>query len=58
MAKCSFCRDELSIGTGKMFVRGDGKIFYFCGSKCQGNFGLGRDPAHTKWVTSKGKKKA
>lgn len=40
-------------GTGKMFVKNDGKIFYFCSSKCEKNMMLGREPARTKWVVKK-----
>ena len=27
---CSFCGSQLEPGTGKMFVKKDGAIFYFC----------------------------
>ncbi|MBI4438613.1 50S ribosomal protein L24e [Candidatus Woesearchaeota archaeon] len=37
MAKCSFCSRQIERGTGKMFVRKTGKIFYFCSSKCEKN---------------------
>jgi len=55
--KCSFCTGELEAGGGKMFVRNDAKIFYFCGSKCSKNFVLGRNPAKVGWVRKKGKGK-
>ncbi len=43
--KCSFCNVELEKGTGKMFIRKTGKIFYFCSSKCEKNLiSLGRKP--------------
>ncbi len=48
--KCSICKTNLAKGGGKMFVRNDGKIFYFCGSKCQGNFNLGRTEKKLRWV--------
>lgn len=48
--KCSFCSANIQKGTGKMFVRGDGSIFYFCSSKCEKNFGLGREPKKMKWT--------
>ncbi len=55
--KCSFCAGELEAGGGKMFVRNDAKIFYFCGAKCSKNFSMGRNPAKVGWVRKKGKKK-
>lgn len=55
--KCSICGSNISKGSGKMFVRNDGRIFYFCSSKCQRNFKLGRDPKKLKWVSSEKKVK-
>ena len=58
MAKCSFCSEEIEKGTGKMFVRNDGKLFHFCSSKCSKNMlKLKRKPAKVKWVTKKKKAK-
>jgi len=52
--KCSFCTDEIERGTGKIFVKKDGKVLYFCSNKCEKNtFKLGRKPLRTKWVTKK-----
>jgi len=48
--KCSFCGEALKKGRGKMFAKNDGKVFYFCGSKCQRNFRHGRDPKATRWT--------
>ncbi len=54
--KCSFCGDTIEIGTGKMFVKKDGMIMYFCKSKCEKNsLGLKRAPRKLKW-TAKGSK--
>lgn len=37
-------------GTGKMYVKKDAKIFYFCSRKCEKNLlKLGRKPNVTKW---------
>jgi large subunit ribosomal protein L24e len=55
--KCSICKSNILKGSGKMFVRNDGKIFYFCGSKCQRNFRLGREAKKLKWITSEKKAK-
>jgi large subunit ribosomal protein L24e len=52
--KCSFCKGNTVAGTGKMFVKNSGEVFYFCSSKCEKNFMLGREPKKTKW--SRGKK--
>jgi len=50
MAKCTFCGDNLNPGTGKMFVQKDGKILYFCSSKCEKNMlKLRRKPIATRW---------
>ncbi len=51
--KCSFCKDNIEQGTGKMFVKGDGSVFYFCSSKCEKNFNLGRNPRKVLWVKKK-----
>ncbi|MBW3002334.1 50S ribosomal protein L24e [Candidatus Woesearchaeota archaeon] len=54
--KCSFCKKEIEKGTGKIFVKNDGKIFYFCSNKCDKNMlKLKRKPAKTKWATKKKK---
>jgi large subunit ribosomal protein L24e len=48
---CSFCGDEIEPGTGKMFVKKDGSIFYFCSAKCERNqLKLGRVPRRIKWT--------
>jgi len=49
--KCSFCGLEIEKGTGIMFVKNDGKILYFCSSKCEKNMlKLKREPSKVKWV--------
>lgn len=59
MVKCSFCGRKILEGGGKMFVRSDARIFYFCDSKCQKNFKLGREGKNTRWTETfrKGKEK-
>jgi large subunit ribosomal protein L24e len=54
---CSFCGHQLEPGTGKMFVKKDGTIFYFCSSKCENNHVLGRVPRKVEW-TNAGRKAA
>ncbi|MBP1909059.1 50S ribosomal protein L24e [Methanolobus bombayensis] len=48
--KCSFCGEFLEPGTGKLFVKKDGSTYYFCSSKCENNFNLGRLPRRTVWT--------
>lgn len=51
MVKCTFCSSEIPKGTGKMYVRKDGRVFYFCSNKCNKNmFKLGRKPVNFKWT--------
>lgn len=51
MTRCDFCRKSIEPGTGKMFVRKDGKVFDFCSSKCEKNMlKLGRKPRTTRWT--------
>jgi len=48
---CSFCGKEIEPGTGKMYVKRDGSILYFCSSKCQKNMlNLGRVPKNITWT--------
>lgn len=54
MVKCTVCGDDLKPGTGKMLVKKDGKIIYFCDMKCEKNMlKLKRKPAVLRWVTKK-----
>ena len=51
MAICSFCGNALRKGTGKMYVKTDGRILYFCSMKCEKNLlKLGRKPRKIKWT--------
>jgi len=52
---CNFCGSQLEPGTGKMYVKKDGSVLYFCSSKCQNNHKLGRVPRRIEW-TAAGKK--
>lgn len=56
--KCSFCTEDIEPGRGKMVVKGDGKLLYFCSKKCEKNMiKLKRNPKKVKWVTKKKKVK-
>ena len=48
--KCSFCGGKVPEGKGKMFVKNDGKIMYYCNSKCQKNARMGRTGKKTGWT--------
>jgi large subunit ribosomal protein L24e len=51
--RCSFCAAPLEPGTGKMFVKRDGSVFYFCSSKCERNMlKLRRKSRKLKWAAS------
>ncbi len=51
MRTCSFCGKEIEEGTGKMYVKKDGSVYFFCSSKCEKNMiKLGRVPRKVKWV--------
>jgi len=56
--KCSFCSGDIRKGTGKMFVKKEGIILYFCSSKCEKNSALGRAPKSMKWAKGKNVKAA
>src|SRR3990172_7658940 len=48
---CSFCGNDIEPGTGKMFIRRDGTVHFFCSSKCERNLlDLGRVPRWTRWT--------
>jgi large subunit ribosomal protein L24e len=48
--KCSFCGDAIEPGTGKLYAKKDGTVFYFCSSKCQSNSNLKRLPREVQWT--------
>ena len=48
--KCSFCGNPIPQGQGIMFVRNDGRILYFCSSKCDRNTEMGRAGKNKKWT--------
>ena len=54
--KCTFCKGQIEPGTGSMFVYSDGKISYFCSSKCKKNgLKLKRDTKKVGWIKKKKK---
>ena len=54
MSKCSFCGAQIETGTGKIFVKNDGKLLFFDSSKCEKNMlKLNRKPSKFKWASQK-----
>jgi len=54
MPKCSFCNQQIKIGTGKIYVRKDGRTYNFCSMKCEKNLiQLKRKPVNFKWTQDK-----
>lgn len=57
--KCSFCGREIPKGTGKIVVKKDGTVYWFCSLKCEKNLlKLGRKPQNVKWTAEFHKAKA
>jgi large subunit ribosomal protein L24e len=51
MMNCSFCDSELETGSGMMYVKKDGTVFYYCSSKCKKNsVSLKREGRRQKWT--------
>jgi len=49
--KCSFCGRDIAPGTGKMYVKKDGTVYYFDTNRCYKNMiELKRVPRTTKWT--------
>lgn len=48
---CTFCGNDIEPGTGKMYVRRDGSVHFFCSSKCQKNqLDMGRVGRKVRWT--------
>lgn len=53
MDNCSFCGTEIDFGTGKMFVKKDAKILYFCSRRCEKNMlKLKRNPRNVGFTVA------
>ncbi|MFQ6105900.1 MAG: 50S ribosomal protein L24e [Candidatus Hydrothermarchaeaceae archaeon] len=51
MYECSFCGKKIEFGRGKMYVKKDGSVTYFCTSKCEKNsLKLHRVPRRVNWI--------
>ncbi|MFX1509781.1 MAG: 50S ribosomal protein L24e [Promethearchaeota archaeon] len=48
---CTFCGTDVEPGTGSVFVKNDGTLFYLCSSKCRRNqLILKRTARRLKWT--------
>lgn len=48
---CSFCGNPIEPGTGKMFIKKDGSVFYFDNARCQSSLlDKGRLARRLKWT--------
>jgi len=51
MPACSFCGVDIPKGSGRLYAKKDGTVFYFCSSKCMKNqLKLGRVGKKIKWA--------
>lgn len=58
MENCSFCGYKIPVGTGKMYVKKDARILYFCSRRCEKNMlKLGRNPRTTTFTAEAKKTK-
>ncbi|HIH23875.1 TPA: hypothetical protein HA251_02465 [Candidatus Woesearchaeota archaeon] len=56
MENCSFCGYKITVGTGKMYVKKDARILWFCSRRCEKNMlKLGRNPLVVRY-TAEGQK--
>jgi len=59
MPNCSFCESEIPKGTGIVYAKKDGTVFYFCSSKCRKNtMKLKREGRRQNWTEASRKFKA
>jgi large subunit ribosomal protein L24e len=58
MNTCTFCGTEIPVGTGKMYVKKDARILWFCSRRCEKNLlKLERNPRTTAYTTEARKAK-
>ena len=51
---CSFCNGDIEPGTGKMFVKDNATVLFFCSNKCEKNMlNLKRNPRRVGWIAKK-----
>ncbi|MEW6069566.1 MAG: 50S ribosomal protein L24e [Candidatus Thermoplasmatota archaeon] len=51
MRTCAFCSSPLEPGTGRMYIKKDATVLFFCSNKCFKNLlKLGRNSKKLKWA--------
>lgn len=56
---CSFCGKEIEPGTGRMYVKKDGTVLFFCSSKCfKNSMELKRVPRRVRWTKEYAREKS
>ncbi|HLD98418.1 MAG TPA: 50S ribosomal protein L24e [Candidatus Nanoarchaeia archaeon] len=50
MPVCSYCKINYEVPRGLTYVLTNGEIMYFCSSKCQKNWNLGRRADKVNWI--------
>lgn len=59
MVKCSFCKIDIAMGTGLIYVKKDGKVLNFCRKKCEKHvLKLKRKPRACAWTETAKEEKA
>ncbi|MFH1752365.1 MAG: 50S ribosomal protein L24e [archaeon] len=49
--KCHFCDKEVLQGTGMIYAKKDGTVYFYCSSKCEKNeLKLGRHKKNVRWT--------
>jgi large subunit ribosomal protein L24e len=51
---CDYCGDDITPGTGTMFVEKNGTTIHYCSAKCEKNADLGREPRDLEWTEDGG----
>ncbi len=58
MENCTFCGNQIPVGTGKMYVKKDARILWFCSRRCEKNtLKLERNPRTTLYTAEARKAK-
>ncbi len=55
--KCAFCGAEILPGRGIMFVKSNGDVLFFCSSRCEKYYFMGKKAKKLKWAKKGGKQR-
>jgi large subunit ribosomal protein L24e len=55
MVRCSFCKQDIDKGSGRIYVTKVGDVLHFCSSKCEKNQLMKRKPRKVGWIRKKKK---